>query len=152
MACPCEVLVDSDDREVAGAIAALAADVAHRVESKYSRYRDDNLIHRINAGERVTVDEETARLLQFADELYRLSDGKFDITSGVLREAWSFDGSDRVPSDERVERALARVGWSRARWDGRSFQLEPGTRQSPGEIHAFDVPCPGSGHRARRRS
>ena len=30
-----------------------------------------------------------------------LSDGLFDITSGVLRRAWHFDGSDRVPTPRR---------------------------------------------------
>ena len=35
--------------------------------------------------------------MDFATTLYELSDARFDITSGVFREVWKFDGSDRIP-------------------------------------------------------
>ena len=79
---------------------------AWRVEDKFSRYLRGNIVHRVNrsGGEPVGVDGETARLIDFAESLYSLSDGRFDITSGVLREAWVFDGSDNVPSRPAVRR------------------------------------------------
>jgi thiamine biosynthesis lipoprotein len=43
-------------------------------------------------------DAETARLLDYADALFELSEGRFDITSGVLRRVWRFDGSANVPA------------------------------------------------------
>ena len=67
-------------------------------------------------GRTIVVDEETARLLDYAQQLFELSDGKFDVTSGVLRRAWRFDGSDRVPSRKAVAALLAIVGWQKARW------------------------------------
>ncbi|MDY6949450.1 MAG: FAD:protein FMN transferase, partial [Pseudomonadota bacterium] len=93
---------------------------------KFSRYRADNIVHLINTseGRPVPVDEETARLLDFASTLTSLSKGRFDITSGVLREAWTFDGSDRVPSQQHIEALLGRVGWHKIHWNPAASQLQ----------------------------
>lgn len=120
MASPCEVLVDTDDPAEAAALLKIAAEEAWRVERKYSRYRSDNLIHRINHsdGGPVPVDAETGGLLDYAATCHELSDGLFDITSGVLRRAWKFDGSDRVPKDAAVRELLSLVGWEKVSWTG----------------------------------
>ena len=83
MASPCEVLVDSSHEQPAQAVASAVAACAWRIEGKFSRYRDDSVITRINraGGETVEVDEETAKLLDFADHAWRMSEGKFDVTS-----------------------------------------------------------------------
>lgn len=118
MASPCETLVDSDDGFLANHLLQLAAGEAWRIEQKFSRYRQDNIVHAINhsGGERIRVDDETADLLDFAEQCFELSDGLFDVTSGVLRQAWRFDGSDRLPSAAQVQALLPRVGWHRLRW------------------------------------
>jgi len=38
-----------------------------------------------------------------------LSEGLFDITSGVLRHAWKFDGSDRIPEADAIGSLMTRV-------------------------------------------
>jgi thiamine biosynthesis lipoprotein len=116
---PCEVLLEPAPEEAATSAIRAVATEAWRIEDKFSRYLRGNIVDRINtsAGQPVTVDEESARLLNFAATLYGLSDGRFDITSGVLREAWHFDGSDRVPAKEAVTALLERVGWGRVSWD-----------------------------------
>jgi len=118
MASPCEILIDTDDEPLARRLGVQARDEALRIEKKFSRYRDDNVIHRINHanGSPVEVDDETAALLDYADTCWQLSEGQFDITSGVLRRAWHFDGSDRVPDESAVAALLPLVGWSRVRW------------------------------------
>ena len=63
-----------------------------------------------------------------------LSDGKFDVTSGVLRRAWRFDGSDRVPSREAVAALLPIVGWHKVRWRAPELTLEPGMEIDLGGI------------------
>ena len=87
------------ERRTAARVLHLVSREAWRIEAKFSRYRAGNAVHAINtsAGKSVRVDEETARLLDYANELFLLSDGRFDVTSGVLRRAWRFDGSDRLP-------------------------------------------------------
>ena len=128
MASPCEVHVGDADLATAERVVAIAAAEAHRIEAKFSRYRRGNIVDEINTaeGRPVVVDDETARLLDYAARLHELSDGKFDVTSGVLRRAWRFDGSDRLPSPEAVEDARRCVGWDRVSWDGRTLRLEPG--------------------------
>ena len=136
MASPCELLLDTDDREEADAMLRVAEDEASRVERKFSRYRTDNVIHRINHanGEPVQVDEETARLIDYAATCYAMSDGRFDITSGVLRRVWKFDGGDGVPGESEVRKVLERVGWHRATWANGSLRLEPGMEIDLGGI------------------
>lgn len=136
MGSPCEVLCEearSDDAEV---LTRIAADEAWRIEDKFSRYRDGNIIHAINSasGKAVEVDEETARLLGFAATLFELSGGRFDITSGVLRAAWSFDGSDNVPQQSDVDAALKRLGWHRVKWEAPQLILRPGMEIDLGGI------------------
>jgi len=118
MASPCEVLIDTPDSTLARHLAIIAQQEALRIEHKLSRYRQDNIIYKINSarGVAVKVDEETAHMLDYAAQCYELSDGLFDVTSGVLREVWKFDGSDRIPRLEQVKKILARIGWNKVNW------------------------------------
>lgn len=127
MACPCEILVETHNASLARRAVHIAAQCAWRIERKFSRYRDDNIVHRINNanGAPVAVDDETAKLLDFADALARLSGGRFDITSGVLRRAWTFDGGDRLPSQATIDALLPYVGWHRVQWRRPELQMEP---------------------------
>lgn len=128
MAGPCEVLIDTRDAASAEKLFRLAEEEARRIERKFSRYRDDNIVYRINHtdGKPVEVDEETASLLDFAAACAGLSGGKFDITSGLLRQVWRFDGSDRLPDPEAVAALLPRIGWSKVRWERPFFTLPAG--------------------------
>ena len=136
MASPCEVLVDGAGAREARALVELAANEAWRIERAFSRYRDDNVVHRINtsAGRPLDVDAETTRLLGFADRCHALSDGLFDITSGVLRRAWSSGASLRVPDESEVRPLLALVGWHRVDWSPPRLALPPGMQIDFGGI------------------
>ena len=118
MGSPCELLCEARSAGDAEKLAALVAAEAWRIEEKLSRYIDGNIIHQINSadGKPVEVDGETAQLLDFAGTLYSMSDAAFDITSGVLRRAWTFDGSDNIPAAKDVEALLILVGWDKADW------------------------------------
>jgi len=128
MASPCEVLVDTDDPAEAEVLVHLAEREAHRIEQKFSRYRTDNVVHRINSsgGRAIRLDDETARMLDYAAACYEMSGGMFDVTSGALRRVWKFDGGDRVPSDSAVEEVLRHVGWSRVTWQDAVLTLPEG--------------------------
>lgn len=136
MASPCSVLIDGDDRDAAAALVEIAAQEALRIERKFSRYRTDNLIHEINhaAGRPVAVDEETALLLDYAATCWETSEGLFDITSGVLRRVWKFDGGTRVPGRQAVEECLERVGWRRVTWQDRTLTMPAGMEIDLGGI------------------
>jgi thiamine biosynthesis lipoprotein len=118
MASACEVLLPLMSAQAALSIGTIAAQEAWRVEKKYSRYRDDSVtawIHE-NRGTIIEVDEETAALIDFASQCFDLSEGLFDITSGVLRRAWTFDGSDGIPEAAVIERLLPLVGFEKLQW------------------------------------
>ncbi len=119
MASPCEVLLATSDLALAREIARIAAAEALRIERKFSRYRPDSVITRLNnsAGARVEVDDETAALLSFAAHCHALSDGRFDVTSGVLRRVWRFDGSDRLPDPAAVAALLPLIGFGKIAWE-----------------------------------
>ncbi|HJR69374.1 MAG TPA: FAD:protein FMN transferase [Gammaproteobacteria bacterium] len=136
MASTCEVHVADADRATAERIAWTVAAEARRIEAKFSRYRAGNAVDAINRahGRTIVVDEETARLLDYAEQLFELSDGKFDITSGVLRRAWRFDGSDRVPSPAAVDALLAKVGWDKVHWRSPALTLADGMEIDLGGI------------------
>jgi len=118
MASPCEVLVDTRDYVLAKKLVHIAANEAWRIEQKFSRYRNDNVLYHIHhaSGARVKVDNELALLLNFADQCYQLTDGMFDITSGVLRRAWTFDCSDNIPTQQQVDDLRPRIGWEKVSW------------------------------------
>jgi thiamine biosynthesis lipoprotein len=124
------------DRRSAAALVGQVANEAWRIEAKFSRYRADSVVGAINSsgGKPVEVDDETGRLIDYAAQLTGLSNGRFDITSGVLRRVWRFDGSDRVPRAADVERVLRHVGWSRVRWQRPFITLEPGMELDFGGI------------------
>lgn len=134
MGSPCELLVATDDGALATRLVDVVADEARRIERKFSRYLPGNIVARMNAGGRVSVDEETGNLIEFAETLYRLSERRFDITSGVLRRVWTFDGSDRLPSQADVDTTLEDVGWDKVSWDRPHIQLRPGMQIDLGGI------------------
>jgi thiamine biosynthesis lipoprotein len=136
MGSPCEVLIDSDDGKLARRLILQVQQEAVRIEAKFSRYRSDNIIHSINHahGQEVCVDEETQQLLDYAQQCHRLSEGRFDITSGVLRAAWRFDGSDRLPETAQVQALLDKVGWDKVQWRPPCIRLAEGMEIDLGGI------------------
>jgi thiamine biosynthesis lipoprotein len=130
MACPCVLHLagDGDARASEHRAAAARAAVAEvrRIEAKYSRYRAGSVVSRINAAaggaEPAVVDAETAQLLAYADSLYRLSEGLFDISSGVLRQAWNFK-QPALPHPTHLDALLSLVDWRQVEWDGERVRL-----------------------------
>ena len=136
MANPCEVLIETTSAAEARDVCERVAACAWRIEDRFSRYRPDNVVHAINSsgGVPITVDEETADLLDFAATLHRVSAGRFDITSGVLRRAWIFDGGVQVPSQAVIDEILPYVGWAKVIWERPVLTLLPGMQIDFGGI------------------
>jgi thiamine biosynthesis lipoprotein len=117
MGSPCQIQLQAG--RDCDAIARAAQEDVERLERKYSRFRDDSVVARINASagdaDGLEVDAETAALLDYAETGHRLSDGLFDVTSGVLRRAWDFR-SQALPTRRQVEALLPLVGWRHVTW------------------------------------
>jgi thiamine biosynthesis lipoprotein len=125
MASRCEVRLAASDAATAARLAQLAIDEVRRIERKYSRYRADSVVGRINAGAGAAwtvLDAETESLLDYASTLHAASGGLFDITSGVLRRAWDFR-RPVLPQPEALHALLELVGWDKVQRGRRRIRL-----------------------------
>lgn len=128
MGSPCLLRVAAPATHAPAARRALAAAEAEvlRIEQRYSRYRADSVVSRINAAagssEVIALDDETAALLRFAGQLHADSAGLFDISSGALRRVWNFK-QPQLPSPAALADALTLVGWHQVEFNGEAIRL-----------------------------
>jgi len=136
MASPCEVIIQSTDKQLATELGEIVATEVWRIEDKYSRYNQHSICSKINnqAGHYVAIDEETYLLLNFAEQCYQLSDGLFDISSGVLGNVWVFDGSNKLPTQTQVNKVLPLVGWQKVNFNQQQIMLAKGMKIDFGGI------------------
>lgn len=120
MGSPCDTQLFAKTLAQAEQAAEMAIADVHRLEALYSRYRSDSFLSEINraaaAGGRIRVDDETAGLLNYAATCHAQSDGLFDITSGILRQAWKFD-QGKLPDPKFISDLLDKVGWQKLKWN-----------------------------------
>jgi FAD:protein FMN transferase len=130
------LLLRASQLAVARELGECVAEEAWRIEAKYSRYRSDSLISYLNGhgGSPATVDDETASLLDFAQRCHRISDGLFDISSGILRRAWTFDGSDQLPQAQAIAALLPFIGFEKLHWRAPTIELPVGMELDLGGI------------------
>jgi FAD:protein FMN transferase len=128
MACRFEITLAS--QHAAWVPAARAAlDTIDRLEAELSVFREDSAVSRLNrrAAHRdegdgievaVEVEEDLFGLLERCHDLHRDTGGAFDITSTPLSRCWGFlQREGRVPSEEAIDAARARVGFDRVALD-----------------------------------
>ena len=119
MGSDCQLTLYAVDEHKADQAADLTMAEVWRIEEKYSRYSDGNALSDINRaaliGGKIDVDDETAELLNYAFTAFQLSEGLFDVSSGVLRRVWDFS-SDKTPSQSSIEHILPLIGLSKVTW------------------------------------
>lgn len=128
MASPCEVLCETGDLDFARSLGEFAAAEARRIDEKFSRYKAGSVIAAILAsrGRSYTCDPETARLLDYGEMLWRVSEGRFDLTSGILRHAWQFEEATHSPAIHQLPELMRHVGWQRLQWASPELTLPGG--------------------------
>ncbi|MGO9673169.1 MAG: FAD:protein FMN transferase [Methylocella sp.] len=119
MGSPCSLWLYADDDDNARQAAEAAVGEVRRIERAYSRYLRDSLLSEINrvamAGGDISVDPETALLIDHAFCAHAVSDGVFDITSGRMREIWN-DEIKTIPRDCDIASRLAYIGLEKVAW------------------------------------
>lgn len=100
-------------------------------EAKYSRFRPDSLISRINAAagrEWIEVDAEMEGLLKLCDTLHFMTQGVLDPTMLPLIRLWNYKTeTPRIPTSDEIAAARALVGWKKVlRAPGKIKLPEPG--------------------------
>lgn len=116
MGTDCTISLDGVDEARAAEAAQAGIDEVDRLEAKYSRYRADSVLSRINGlcgcGGEAEIDAETSFLLDYAARAHEISAGAFDITSGILRRVWR-EGADAASIAAGLEALLPRVGFDK---------------------------------------
>ncbi|MFT6733801.1 MAG: thiamine biosynthesis lipoprotein [Polaribacter sp.] len=136
MASPCEVLIKTQDKIFCEKLAQLTTSEVSRIENKYSRYKTTNLLSKINSsnGGSIEIDNETFQLLNYAKEIFDLSDGLFDISSGVLGKIWTFKNQINIPDNQDIKKALSQIGFNKINYTGKNISLPKGMKIDFGGI------------------
>ena len=100
-------------------------------EAKYSRFRPDSLVSRINAAagrEWVEIDAEMEGLLTLCDTLHFMTQGVLDPTALPLIRLWNYKAEPpRIPAPAEIAAARALVNWKNVqRAPGKIFLPVPG--------------------------
>jgi thiamine biosynthesis lipoprotein len=122
MASSCEVFFAEKKATKAEKMAEIVLTETQRLENKYSRYQVNSITSQINAksGQVTQLDEETYQLLAYAKNCYDLSDGLFDITTGVLRHLWK---ESHLPSQEQLEAIKTKIGFQKIDFDRTKIRM-----------------------------
>lgn len=115
----CEIQFTCEDDELARAFIANSVAWVERFEARYSRFRPNSLVSRINAAaglDWVETDADADQLLGFCASLHRLTAGTVDVTAAPLMRLWDYRGAaPRVPNETEIAAALNLVGWEKIR-------------------------------------
>ena len=131
MGTKCEIQYACDDPKRAVAFERTAMGWVQAFEAKYSRFRDDSLIGRINAAagrEWIEIDAEMEQMLKLCDTLFFLTQGILDPTALPLLTIWNYKVEHPVlPTESEIAAARRLVGWSKVqRTPGKIFLPEAG--------------------------
>jgi thiamine biosynthesis lipoprotein len=126
MGSPCQLQFYALTAPQATAVYSLVRQRIEELEQRYSRYREDSLLSKINraagTGEPVLIDPETFALLNYAEHCYRESQQLFDVTSGVLRRLWHAQRTE-LPTKLQLRELLSLMGWKKVQWNAQQIYL-----------------------------
>lgn len=126
MGCPCEVLIQNNDQFLNNNIVDFILKEVSYLENKYSRYKKDSFIHNLNTFGYESLDEESYKIFNLATQIYNLSDGLFDITSGILGKIWKFNPDANIPTKKQINELLPYIGYKYVTYDKNSITLPKG--------------------------
>jgi FAD:protein FMN transferase len=121
-----EIRISAPDHAQAHGLAQLAIREVERIEQKYSRYRPDSALSLLNSQapfDWTQCDSETISLLRYGAVLFDASNGLFDLSSGVLRQAWNFRDAV-LPTPSKLKTLLSTVGWQHVKIEGNRVRFD----------------------------
>ena len=128
MACDFAIYLNAEDEQPHTEAAIATLETLDDLEAQLTVYRETSDLSMINqhaAQRAVRVEPRLFSLLRQAVELHAETDGAFDITAGPLSKVWGFyRRAGRVPTDDELEAALARVGSNQIRLDEERLTIE----------------------------
>ena len=88
-----EIVIEIDDKEYAQQAASAVFTEIDRLEEELSRFRpnsDITRINKLNVGEELRLSNDTFACLLAAKDIYELTNGLFDITTGRIIDHWKY--------------------------------------------------------------
>ena len=127
----CSVQYSATSAAQAQAFETAAVGWVAAFEAKYSRFRPDSLLSRINAAAGlapVAIDAEMEGLLALCDRLHFMTQGVLDPTALPLLRLWDYKAvNPRLPTEDELVAARRLVGWKKVqRTPGHVFLPERG--------------------------
>ena len=132
---PCAIQFRCEDKKTSLKFLADALGWLGAFEAKFSRFRPDSMVSRINeaAGKRwVSIDREMEQMLDMGDAMHRLTGGILDPTMLPLLRVWDWKiVHERLPDEAVIQQALALSNW-------KDVQRKPGKIFLPREGMGLD--------------
>ena len=121
--------------EDSGQAVEAAIKEVQRLDALLSTGNPDSEVSMINAEGSGTLSEDTKEILTEAMEIYKDTDGLFDVTIYPLMQLWGFPTQEyHVPTESELQEALAEVDASQVKIDGDLVTLGPGQQIDLGGI------------------
>lgn len=91
----------------------------HDVDTALSMFNPQSILSSINRNEDVVCNEDVARVMEVAFDIYTRSQGAFDITVAPLVNAWGFGFTDlsHGPSQAEIDSILTFVGMNKIQYE-----------------------------------
>ena len=114
-----------------------------RLDALLSTGREDSEVSRVNREGTLKLSEDTGTLVERALELYRETEGAFDITVYPIMKLWGFpEKTYHLPTQEELDAVLNRVGSDRLTYADGTLTL--------GETQSIDLGGIGKGYTSAR--
>ncbi len=123
-----EYQVAGVSKEIANKAITEAIKEVEKLNQKYSTYKTDNYIFRINNINKDTihVDNETYKLMLICDEAYKATNGNFDAAIGNLIDLIGFEKNNpHIPDSVAIANAVKKTGWKNIKFISDSIIYKP---------------------------
>lgn len=148
----CEIKIVTEDGSIVDKIFNDVFDKVAYIDKKFG-YTDESEVMKVNkyAGTKpVKVSNEMLELIDDSIVVSKITDGSFDITTGILSYIWGFENFSKktnfvVPEKEKIEYALNLVGYEKILLDKKNktvFLKQKGMRINLGGIaKGYAIKC-----------
>ena len=126
----CEIIIESPINDEVKLLCSRAITLADEIQNNYNPKLDSSELSKINASSGNTymvANTETAKILDYCNNLFYLTDGLFDVSIGSLMQVWSKTKQERIkPSLMAINKAIKNVGWQKVIWNKPSITTPKG--------------------------
>jgi thiamine biosynthesis lipoprotein len=126
MGSPCQCILYGQDSDHLSVIMQQVLVELQSLEQQFSRYQPHSWLSQVNqaagTGQPTLQTPMSLAWVTYADQAFKQSQGLFDATAGVLRQAWNFR-SDQLPDPAQIDTLLPLIGWDKVQWNQHSIYL-----------------------------